>query len=402
MAPALTEPLSPTENLSNTAVNTVTSVPASRSNRKLESLTNKTGIGSNSSSVKTVQTVREKRNRSGSLTINQTPTSSKRVTRSRDNQFRNFSGKSSSINEEATKNLQKISSTKNISKTFCVVQTDDITVNNSTSNSFSLTNNEQMGLSTALLNNKNNHINNNNLDQIVENTKDTSTAQLLADLTNEAITAEICLRNQLKDVNLVKTSGEPASPIIQQDTFVDTDIVVLQDASPAIVAAFDINKEKTAHMEAQFTELSKTSPVQSKTTNEEEKSRSATLRDSPSLSNEVIIAEEQLLEENENVQYDNVQKEQKESQHAAYNAKETENQLQESPVGSPKFLEDENETKKRSSAYSKLEILSVQELPPVSTDSTMTASEVEDNLEGNHYKTLSYIFICCDHFFKIS
>ena len=381
MAPALTEPLSPTENLTNTTVNTVNPTPTTRSSRKLETVNNKTGIVNSNNGLKTTQSAREKRNRSGSLTINQNPTSSKRVTRSRDNQFRS----SPALKEEITKNLPKISSTKNIPKPICVPQADDISVKNSIKSNFSLTNNEQMGLSTALLDNKNNHINT-NLDQIVENTKDSSTAQLLADLTNEALTAEICLRNQLKDVNLVKTSVDSSSPIIQQDTFVDTDIVVLKEESPALIAAFDINKQNTAHMEAQFTESSKPTTVQSKTTSEEDISRSQALGDSPSLNNEVIVEEEQLLEEDadEKVQYDNDQREHKENEHAECKTKQAENQLHESPVGSPNSLEDEIDTKKGSSTSPKLEILSVQELPPVSTDSTMTASEVEDNLEGKY------------------
>ncbi|KAM7359603.1 non-specific lethal 1 isoform 2-T6 [Cochliomyia hominivorax] len=434
MAPALTEPLSPTENLTKSAV-AATTTPTTRSSRKLESsLTSNNKSGINNTNINTANAnIREKRNRSGGAIINQTPTTSKRITRSRDNQQRNLavtptsSPASPVLNGgNTTDTLQPNTITRKISKLVVEsaheIGTSIINSNNTNTNS-SCTKNEQMGLSTAPLNNnnKNKILNNNNinstspnLDTIKDNTKDTSTAQLLADLTNEAITAEICLRNQLKDVNLVKTSGDPSSPIIQEeDTFVDSDIVVLKSvaSSPSIVAAKPVtNKTITAHMEAQLNELKKSSKVQETTavttTNEAEINTKATTADTSSTTTITVEkdldtleknkseknikekddnfkAEKEVLTEINSNQYNDDHEdnsELKNEKSSPDNFIDTANDagVHETPVGSPNSCEDVAATKKSSS---KLEILSVQELPPVSTDSTMTASEVEDNLE---------------------
>ncbi|KAI8129024.1 KAT8 regulatory NSL complex subunit 1 [Lucilia cuprina] len=412
MAPALTEPLSPTENLNSSAV-TATTTPTTRSSRKFDSSNvNKSGINNsnilntptNKIVVKSASTVREKRNRSGGIIINQTPTTSKRITRSRDNQQRNLVvTPSASLNGENTSETPqniKTPTTRRISKVASVQEVDTTVINSISNNNSSSTKNEQMGLSTAPLNTKNKILNNNNnntsqnLDTVVvedSNTKDTSTAQLLADLTNEAITAEICLRNQLKDVNLVKTTGDPSSPIIQQDTFVDTekDIVVLKVASNTIAAAPEVNKTTTAHMETQLTELPKSSNVQEKSEVIETTSTTATsleeFLDSQKDNNnsppeekveQKVNAEEEAADKRHNDKSEH--KEEKSLQTAATESYLDTANVHETPVGSPNSSDDAAERKKPSS---KLEILSVQELPPVSTDSTMTASEVEDNLE---------------------
>ncbi|XP_065361059.1 uncharacterized protein nsl1 isoform X2 [Calliphora vicina] len=402
MAPALTEPLSPTENLNSSPV-TATTTPTTRSSRKIESksVSNNTNITTTNSTPsnnvvpKSAPTIREKRNRSGTVTVNQTPTSSKRITRSRDNQQRSHQvTPSPSLNGDNTSETQQITATRRISK----VAVDTTVINSTNNNNSSSTKNEQMGLSTAPLNNKtkilniNNNNTNQNLDTIDDNTKDTSTAQLLADLTNEAITAEICLRNQLKDVNLVKTSGDPSSPIIQQDTFVDndTDIVVLKVASPTIAAAAPvINKTTTAHMETQFTESSKSSKVQETATSEVTETIATTTtvdelvtctKDNDNIEQAEIVDKE-AKEIADKSQYDdeNVHKKEKSLEAVANeNYMDETTAVHDTPVGSPNSSDDAAETKK---TVSKLEILSVQELPPVSTDSTMTASEAEDNLE---------------------
>lgn len=452
MAPALTEPLSPTENLTKSAV-TATTTPTTRSSRKLESsIANKSGINNTTNTT----AIREKRNRSGgSATVNQTPTSSKRITRSKDNQQRSpvVTPTSPSPKEDNTeKETQQNTNTSNTTKVVeSVKEIDTSSINNSNNNNNTnknspCTKNEQMGLSTAPLNNKNKILNNNNannnnnnisstseedLATIKDNTKDTSTAQLLADLTNEAITAEICLRNQLKDVNLVKTSGgDPSSPIIQQeDTFVDSDILVLKAvaSSPTIVAEPVINKTTSAHMEAQFIEESSKSTSTTTATTKVQETTSTTaaakveattatseteLTATESISpaetateNEIIPSEDdkqKALEEkadvkeeppvtevnNSSQQHGNENEHKQEKSLDAAAVATTESYMDtvhETPVGSPNSCEDggvgTEETKK---SGSKLEILSVQELPPVSTDSTMTASEVEDNLEGKY------------------
>lgn len=374
MAPALTEPLSPTENLTNSTV-TASTTPATRSSRKLDTFGNK----SESSNVKPPSSNREKRNRIGGIINSQTPSTSKRLNRFRDSiQRKSLTSPTSgnTIQTEESDSNKRASKKTIVHESYCSVSN---TINNKTSD----TKNEQMGLSTGPLinNSKIFHSNKNisqSLDTVDETTKDSSTAQLLADLTNEAITAEICLRNQLKDVNLVKT---PSSPIIPQESFIDTDsdIVVLKSASPTISAESDLKNKTTAHMEAQLNKT-KSSSFLDTTSNEEVEQPSAQILD-------LISSEEKAQGETQRKDIT-----EKDKCHYEGNGEKKESPVQRviaenymdssAAVGSPQSLDDATEAKKTAS---KADILPLQELPPVSTDSTMTASEVEDNLEGKFF-----------------
>ncbi|KAL9895452.1 non-specific lethal 1 isoform 1-T6 [Glossina fuscipes fuscipes] len=358
MAPALTEPLSPKEKLTSSAV-TARATPTTRSSKKPEPLTNKTN--NNFNVVKSTTNTREKRTRAGTLVQN--PSSSKRLTRSRDAQQPCHSSRVISNN-----NNNKIK----INKFPAVVK-----------------NNEQMGLSAALLNpnnnsnknkgNKNN--NNSNINDTILESKasaeksidcqDNSTAQLLADLTNEAITAEICLRQQLKDVNLVKSAtGTPISPV-QTD---DNDIVVLK-AAITNLAAIETNQEIAAHMEAaQSNETLESKRKQDRPTSEiEEVEESQTSQSNNDDENDVIKSESEDSSETQTILEETVKNFRENEMEQGYEA--LSNQL----VAMVSATVSETEPKKPDT--SKSEIIAVQELPPVNTDSTMTASEVEDNLE---------------------
>uniref|UniRef100_A0A1A9Z6H4 PEHE domain-containing protein n=1 Tax=Glossina pallidipes TaxID=7398 RepID=A0A1A9Z6H4_GLOPL len=360
MAPALTEPLSPKEKLTSSAV-TARATPTTRSSKKPEPLTNKTN--NNFNVVKSTTNTREKRTRAGTLV--QFPSSSKRLTRSRDAQQPCHSSRVISNNNN---NNNKIK----INKFPAVVK-----------------NNEQMGLSAALLNpnnnsnknkgNKNN--NNSNINDTISESKtsaeksidcqDNSTAQLLADLTNEAITAEICLRQQLKDVNLVKSAtGTPISPV-QTD---DNDIVVLK-ATITNLAVIETNQQIAAHMEAaQSNETLEPKIQQDRPTSDiEEVEESQTSQSNNDDDNDVIKSESEDSSETQTILEETVKNFREDQMEEGYEA--LSNQL----VAMVSATVSETEPKKPDT--SKSEIIAVQELPPVNTDSTMTASEVEDNLE---------------------
>uniref|UniRef100_A0A1I8PXL1 PEHE domain-containing protein n=1 Tax=Stomoxys calcitrans TaxID=35570 RepID=A0A1I8PXL1_STOCA len=376
MAPALTEPISPTEKLENSA----TTATATRSARKIEQV----GIKSNNNNIiKQSPQIREKRNSKSSINVVQpATTSSLRSTRSKDAQQRNSLKTAVKSNLHAHCKEQQLTTSKSSFKE---------------SNS-DCTNNEQMGLSTAILDTKNQLAQKNTiaiaLEERGESTaekapkEDTSTAQLLADLTNEAITADICLRNQLKDVNLVKTSEGSSSPLQR-----DSDIVVIKAITASPSTAPD-----TAHMETQCndTAASTTSPkhqesnkkynssLETKLLGDEQKNVNSIASTEHQIETEKVVEIKKHEELPTKVEHDEVKEVSSDStkiEAACTKSMDIDMEVactQESPIGSPDF---QAETKKDARDTSKAEILSVQELPPVNTDSTMTASEVEDNLE---------------------
>lgn len=394
MAPALTEPISPTEKL-NSSVSTTTTT-ATRSTRKLETATS-IKANNNNNLIKQTPQLREKRNcnNNNSITVVQAPTSSIRLTRSRDTQQqRNLSSPNCKEQPAAPKKSPfKISSSDN-------------------------KNNEQMGLSTAVLDNKNKLISENTATTELADTnrvekasqEDTSTAQLLADLTNEAITADICLRNQLKDVNLVKVSEGSASPLQRE-----SEIVVIK-----AIAASPNTSIDTAHMETQCneSESNTATPIQDslktkyeqpletdtlETTQKEDKSKSKDLESSLSLPTiaqqkptDDDIAQDEGTQTDEKHQHivqcpDSINVEMEKA--TTFTAAEEEASLCPQESASASSPDVDAEIKKEERDTSKPEIISVQELPPVNTDSTMTASEVEDNLEGAYEIVFVHTFI---------
>ncbi|XP_061393784.1 uncharacterized protein LOC133329311 [Musca vetustissima] len=403
MAPALTEPISPKEKLTAT-----TTTPSStRSSRRIDSEKNyKTNNNHNNNNLKqSPPTLREKRNCNNNnntiipaAAVVQVPTTSAtRLARSRDRLL-----SSPKCKESQQQSLRKS------------------TIQTSTNDS---TNNEQMGLSTAVLDTKNQIINQNtstsaeqehqqnieaeatkiveksvNEDSTTANTT-TSTAQLLADLTNEAITADICLRNQLKDVNLVKVAEEEgsASPLQR-----DNDIVVIKSntaASPStgldntahhmdtqcsseedananqtITTTTTTNESNTFHHQKLASEANKNDEIfQAGETN-----HVATTASTQHDSEAVFIQDSSATLQDDESGCNKSQNEcrQLSSDTVAVNMDICSSAPAASPLGS---TDSEEETKKEGN--SKPEIISVEELPPVNTDSTMTASEVEDNLE---------------------
>ncbi|XP_075146762.1 non-specific lethal 1 isoform X2 [Haematobia irritans] len=359
MAPALTEPISPTEKLDSSS----TTATATRATRKTEQ-----GDIKPNNIIKKSPHLREKRNLKSSITTVQKATTSVRATRSKETQQQK-----NTIKQSPKSNL------KNSNREQEFVKSES---SNKESNS-DCTNNEQMGLSTAILETQNQIIDKNTTtsDLVKEEStvdraakEDTSTAQLLADLTNEAITADICLRNQLKDVNLVKASEGSRSPLQR-----DSDIVVLKAIAASPSTAVD-----TAHMETQCNETetntkskqdSTENLTQLETENSTEAQEDKTIpkdQKSESEQKEKLSTYDDVVEEDKNA----IQTEETSSTSKHVNVEET--CTQESPIGSPDF---QTEVKTDARDSSKAEILCVQELPPVNTDSTMTASEVEDNLE---------------------
>ncbi|XP_073831099.1 non-specific lethal 1 isoform X2 [Musca autumnalis] len=415
MAPALTEPISPKEKL--TSSGTATASPTStRASRKIDSENFKGNNNNNNNNNNTLKqspppTLREKRNcNNNNIPVVQVPTTSSiRLTRSRDFQQRLLS--SPKCKDQQQQQQQSITprkaSTPTKSTTTILKSTNDPT------------NNEQMGLSTAVLDTKNQIINNQNTSTAAELTaedqnttpaaagvvekevapnEDTSTAQLLADLTNEAITADICLRNQLKDVNLVKVAEEGSASPLQRDS----DIVVIKSitASPSTTITTTTPLEDTAppHMDKQCNSAEEDANTKTTTSTIKGNNTSQTLEseaDEPSPSNDATnhVVTTTTIEKDATTQPEEVNKDSnvddnQESnviQHNECPAAAASDDIhmeicdvqESSPPGSPDSSEEEN----KKDINSKAEIISVQELPPVNTDSTMTASEVEDNLE---------------------
>lgn len=156
-----------------------------------------------------------------------------------------------------------------------------------------------------------------------------TTQQLLADLTDdfeETITAQICLSNQLLDANLnCKIENTK-------------DILILK--SQSVVTA-----------------KSNQSPMESNKTLE--------------------TSDEQKQNAAENVVEDKTENE-SESLNSTFELKVEE----ESPTKSTVDVPSKVATTPTKQDVTRPSIISVEELPPIRTDSTMTASEVEDNIEG--------------------
>ncbi|XP_037952154.1 uncharacterized protein LOC119682728 isoform X2 [Teleopsis dalmanni] len=212
MAPALTEPISPTDNLNNTSVRATRVATASRLNKKsLKESTSPTESNVNSN--------KDKRNR------NHFATTSTRVTRSRDASQRDYEKQASSPKSDI-ENIQK----------------KENNVHDS----------EQLGLNVILGSN-------NNCIEPTTICKQDSTAQLLADLTSNfegAISADIYLRNQLKDANLDKgvkenNTSEPkdifvikadSEGVLEQNTtlHMDPPLITDPDNKPKVNSAIEI------------------------------------------------------------------------------------------------------------------------------------------------------------------
>ncbi|XP_053967127.1 uncharacterized protein LOC128868707 isoform X2 [Anastrepha ludens] len=387
MAPALNEPMSPTEKLSNS---TAKFTPSTRSTKGGSGTGSTTPLpiisGCNNSENK------EKRPRRTSIS---TPTPSPsapnltRVTRSKDAFQRIFEQAVSPttfvsqppIAKEDTNTSTATNNTLDIGTT----TTDGEDESNSrNTHQDDITNNEPMGLSVILQNKNVNSCNDTNFVETAisvaetsetirkdvetnfNNNNDTSitfksnsTEQLLADLTNdieETITTKICIRKQLQDVTGLKNG----SNVLPNTTTETKNIAILKTggrearksnsaSSPLIAQASHI--DNLQHMESgsqsgtnenYIGSIAK--PQAQKVILLGEKKRLndvvATATCNSTLVSETIPAGELHVE---------------------------------SQIGSARIQKPEGATR--------LQILSVDVLPPISTDSTMTASEVEDNLE---------------------
>ncbi|XP_054747924.1 uncharacterized protein LOC129253527 isoform X2 [Anastrepha obliqua] len=387
MAPALNEPMSPTEKLSNS---TAKFTPSTRSTKGGSGTGSTTPLpiisGCNNSENK------EKRPRRTSIsTPTPSPSASNltRVTRSKDAFQRIFEQAVSPttfvspppIVKEDTNTSTATNNTLGIGTTTSDGEDES---NSRNTHQDDITNNEPMGLSVILQNKNVNSCNDTNFVETAisvaetsetthkdvetnfNNNNDTSitfksnsTEQLLADLTNdieETITTKICIRKQLQDVTGLKNG----SNVLPNTTTETKNIATLKTggrearksnsaSSPLIAQASHI--DNLQHMESgsqsgtnenYIGSIAKTQAQKVILLGEKKRLNDvvATTTCNSTLVSETIPAGELHVE---------------------------------SQIGSARIQKPEGSTR--------LQILSVDVLPPISTDSTMTASEVEDNLE---------------------
>ncbi|XP_036333745.1 uncharacterized protein LOC118744675 isoform X1 [Rhagoletis pomonella] len=378
MAPALSEPISPTEKLTNS---TAKVTPSTRTNKDASDtglLTSSTIItGCNNNEHK------EKRARSCSISTpipSSSASISPRLTRSKDAYQRVFEQAVTPTASVSPPPIEKeVTNTSTAPKNSVNSVADGENDGNSKHTpEDGRRNNESIGLS-GNLHNKNidcgndknlvdtifsdevacetrqkdveSNFNNNNNASI--SCKSKSTEQLLADLTNdieESITTKVCIRKPVQDLtkeeNVSNASLEPNDLAIikggdseARETNASTDSIKVQDELQRMDSGLDSGSGKSES----FIAATK-APAQKVTAAIEKKKLSDEGAIRASSNSTVVstkISTEELQVETEKVQV----------------------------------------TNQKLESVTRLQILSVDVLPPISTDSTMTASEVEDNLE---------------------
>ncbi|XP_054081796.1 uncharacterized protein LOC105216700 isoform X2 [Zeugodacus cucurbitae] len=381
MAPALNEPMSPTEKLSNSMTKVA---PPSRSTKSVGepgSTTPTTLITNSEQKVKGYHRSSVSTPTSSSSTSNST-----RVTRSKDAYQRVFEQAVSPTTTIAQQSKQ-LSNTLTDKKGTSVIDTSLTEVEKRETQKEDTNSNEPMGLSVILHNkgisigNDNNivepifsdaeanetlrketesNFNNNNNTSI--SCKSNSTEQLLADLTNdieESITTKVCIRKHLQEVTVGKNGSNTSNVLTNTKSETKEPTNNLKncgkDAKEALSPhnAQSSQRVESQHMEVEFLNESN------------EKSENSIGSTSKTQAQKISIGNERKRSSDGNLTALGQEKPTPPVQNEEVHA--------ESGKGNSSAL--------KSDAATRIQILSVDVLPPISTDSTMTASEVEDNLE---------------------
>lgn len=404
MAPALAEPISPTEKLSNstasTTASTVTHTHSTRSTRKSESAALISSASKEKPNNKRTAAAAAGASVTNTPTITSSATTSTRVTRSKDAYQRVFEqaigATAAAAAEEAggIENQNSKSSTSPLNKKpkteykssgnetpMGLSNTNSIALNNNNNNNNNKLNNKTKSLADKEPVNQKSATATTTASSESPNDSCNSTEQLLADLTSdfeETITAEICLRQQLLEAPLGKTKAAANKHSISTETAEEKDILVIKSAAAeesskeilptAAAAVADKKSNKNKLMDSDDT---------AKTENEMCKNENAV---------EVSKAAAEELKEQESTTENAKTNLKAEGERSVNDAEDdvlgcNDVFMQESKENSPSCSQ-QNDNRSQN--------LRVQELPPVSTDSTMTASEVEDNLEGKLKRFMIY------------
>lgn len=384
MAPALNEPMSPTEKLSNSTSKVALSSRSTKSVSESGSTTSTSLIPNSEPKVKGY------RRFSASTPIPSSSISnSTRVTRSKDAYQRVFEqavSPTTLVPQKPKQLINNLADKKNTS----VIDTSLADGEKEETQKEDTISNEPMGIS-VVLNNKGisidndkniivpifsdaevnethcketeSNLNNNNNTSI--SCKSNSTEQLLADLTNdieESITTKVCIRKHLQEVTVGKNCSITSNvlPNTKSETKELTNIKscgkevnkINTALSPSI--AQSSQGAEPQHMEVDFL------------TESNEKSENCLGSTSKAQAQNVTIGGEKKRFSDGGVT--------------------TQGQAKVTPIVPIEEVQAElgkvNSSALKSDAATRIQILSVDVLPPISTDSTMTASEVEDNLEG--------------------
>ncbi|XP_050341950.1 serine-rich adhesin for platelets isoform X1 [Bactrocera neohumeralis] len=380
MAPALNEPMSPTEKLSNS---TAKVAPPSRSTKSANESGSTTSTSLNTNSEQKVKGYR--RSSVSTPTPSSSTSNSTRITRSKDAYQRVFEQAVSPTSLVAQKSKQLINTladNKNTSVTDTSLADGEKRETQKEDN----ISNEPMGLSIiphnkgiSIGNDKNiveaifsdaeggetlcketeSNINNNNNTSI--SCKSNSTEQLLADLTNdieESITTKVCIRKHLQEVAVGK-NGSNKITSTNSETKEFTNLKFCGKEANKINAAVSPSIAQSSQGdERQRMEVELLTECNEKSENclgssSKAQAQKITISNEKKRFSDVIVTTQGLSKITPTIPTEEV------------NA--------ESVKGTSGTL--------KSDATTRIQILSVDVLPPISTDSTMTASEVEDNLE---------------------
>ncbi|XP_067633623.1 pneumococcal serine-rich repeat protein isoform X2 [Eurosta solidaginis] len=361
MAPALNEPMSPTEKLSNS-----TAEAASPPIRSMKSVSD--NESTNATPITNCNTIdgTEKRALSSSIAASAPSSSASNPTRSKDAYQRVFeqtvspsiSASSSTSTPEAANTLTKDAPCE--AESSKQTHTDPRTSTDLMGLNIILENKEHSdGHDKTIANtvfadagasppiSKGNPSNINNNDNTSISCKSNSTEQLLADLTNdieEAITTKVCIRKEI--------TGDKGS-----NSTLETEIKSIKESRESAVTAVPIT-----------TQASRIDPhhVEDGCHCEPGKNENIRLLTKAHGQNVTIINEKKELSGDEAIDVPILM-------------------TSDSTTGSSSILMEASDAghlnTRKTDASTRLQIISVDVLPPISTDSTMTASEVEDNLE---------------------
>lgn len=384
MAPALNEPMSPTEKLSNS---TAKVAPPSRSTKSTSESGSTTSTSLITNSEQKVKGYR--RSSASTPTPSSSTSNTTRITRSKDAYQRVFEQAVSPTSLVAQKSKQ-LTNTLADKKNTSVVDTSLADGEKRETQKEDAISNEPMGLSVishnkgiSIGNDKNiveaifsdaeanetlcketeSNINNNNNTSI--SCKSNSTEQLLADLTNdieESITTKVCIRKHLQEVTVGK-NGSNTSNVLTSTKSETKEITNLKtcgkEANKINAAVSPSNAQSSQGSEPQHMEVELLTECN-------EKSENFLGSTSKTQAQKITVNSEKKRFSDESVTTQGLSK--------VTPTVPTEEVNAEPVKGSSGTL--------KSDAATRIQILSVDVLPPISTDSTMTASEVEDNLEG--------------------
>ncbi|XP_020715222.1 uncharacterized protein LOC101460170 isoform X2 [Ceratitis capitata] len=397
MAPALNEPMSPTEKLSN-STRKVTPATRSVKNTNEETIsTTPTLLITSPNSICINNETKEKRSRtpsvstptpSSSTVSTSTPSSSAlnstRVTRSKDAYQRVFeqavsptpiisqqlAGKHSTITTKSCLETAKcLSDSDNAAKTEknkknVAISEEPMAMNNKKINIDTDKNIVETFFSDAVavegLESESNCNNNNNTNI---SCKSNSTEQLLADLTNdieETITTKVCIRKHLQDVTVGKNGSNVLNVLTNTKTEIkDVDIIKsdVKDAKDTNTNISPTISESSHKVDLRHVDVGTHSVNSDKNENCFESTSKALAQKQP-----ISVERKRLNNDNTSGEVP-----------AKVCATVPPDMHGEQKTGCASSLKTDVSTR--------LQILSVDVLPPISTDSTMTASEVEDNLE---------------------